>query len=129
MDLDSDGIDELVITDGLNIYDLYTIIQDEEVGPLRLINAMERIEYFLLDDGRIYCMSSGSASVSYYTFYQLERRELRLLEGYMMDYETSPDAPWYYFNGVERGVPCPTETAVAAIDPVVFAHMPFTSFE
>lgn len=129
LDLDSNGIDELIITDGTNIYDLYTIIQDEEVGPLRLIDAMERIEYFLLDDGRIYCMGSGSASVSYYTFYQLEGRELSVLEGYMTDYETNPDAPWYYYNGVEKGGSCSRETAASAIDPVQFAHIPFTPFE
>jgi len=136
MDLDNNGIQELIVTDGTNIYDLYTIIQDEEVGPLRLIDAMERIQYFLLDDGRIYCLGSGSASVSYYTFYQLEGRELKLLEGYMLDLETNPmlsntdpENPWYYYDGTEQGEPCPRETAVAAIDPVVFAHIPFTSFE
>ena len=135
-DLDQNGIQELIITDGTNIYDLYTVIEDEEVGPLRLIDAMERIEYFLLDDGRIYSMGSGSASVSYYTFYQLEGRELELLEGYMLDLETNPmlsntdpENPWYFYDGMEQGDPCPRETAVAAIDPVVFAHIPFTSFE
>lgn len=129
MDLDNNGIQELIITDGTNIYDLYTIIQDEEVGPLRLIDAMERIQYFLTTDGRIYRMGSGSASVSYYTLYSLEGWNLNLLEGYMMDYETSPESPWYYYDGVEQGDPCPTSVAAAAIDAIRLAEISFTSFE
>jgi len=129
MDLDGNGIDELIITDGNNIYDLYTIIQDETVGPLRLIDATERQQYFMITDGYIYCMGSGSASVSYYTLYSLEGSNLKLLEGYMMDYETNPDDPWFYYDGIEQGEPCPREIAVAAIDPIQFAHISFTSFE
>lgn len=129
MDLDDNGIQELIITDGTNIYDLYTIIQDEEVGPLRLIDAMERIQYFLTTDGRIYCLGSGSASVSYYTLYNLEGWNLNLLEGYMMDYETSPENPWFYYDGVDQGDPCPTSVAAAVTDAIRFAEIPFTSFE
>lgn len=129
MDLDDNGIQELIITDGTNIYDLYTIIQDEEVGPLRLVDAMERIEYFLTTDGWIYSLGSGSASISYYTLYALEGRNLNLLEGYMMDYETDPQNPWYYYDGVDQGAPCPSSVAAAATDAIHFAHIPFTSFE
>lgn len=128
MDLDGNGIQELIITDGTNIYDLYTIIQDEETGPLRLVDAMERIEYFLTTDGWIYCMGSGSASVSYYTLYALEGRNLNLLEGYMMDYETNPENPWYYYDGVEQGEPCPSSVAGAATDAIHIADIPFTPF-
>lgn len=127
MDLDGNGIQELIITDGTNIYDLYTIIQDEITGPLRIIDAMERIEYFLTTDGLIYNLGSGSASVSYYMLYQLNGSQLELQEGYMMDYETNPSSPWYYYDGVERGDPCPH--AAAATDAIQFAHIPFTSFE
>ena len=77
-DLDGNGIQELIITDGLNIYDLYTIIQDEEVGPLHLVSAMERIQYYLTSDGWIYNLGSGGAAVSYHTLYSLEGRELKL---------------------------------------------------
>lgn len=128
-DLDGNGIDELIITDGLNIYDLYTIIQDEEVGPLHLISAMERIQYYLTSDGWIYNLGSGGAAVSYYTLYSLDGRELKLLEGYMMDADTDPNNPWFYYDGENRLGPCPTAEAAAATDAIVFQEIPFTPFQ
>lgn len=128
-DLDGNGIDELIITDGLNIYDLYTIIQDEEVGPLHLISAMERIQYYITSDGWIYNLGSGGAAVSYHTLYSLDGRELKLLEGYMMDADTNPNNPWFYYDGENRLGPCPTAEAAAATDAIVFQEIPFTPFQ
>ena len=128
-DLDGNGIDELIITDGTNIYDLYTIIQDEEIGPLHLISAMERIQYYLTSDGWIYNLGSGGAAVSYYTLYSLDGRELKLLEGYMMDADTDPNNPWFYYDGENRLGPCPTAEAAAATDAIVFQEIPFTPFQ
>ena len=128
-DLDGNGIQELIITDGLNIYDLYTIIQDEEVGPLHLASAMERIQYYLTSDGWIYNLGSGGAAVSYHTLYSLEGRELKLLEGYMMDADTNPNNPWFYYDGENRLGPCPTAEAAAAMDAIVFQEIPFTPFQ
>ena len=128
-DLDGNGIEELIITDGLNIYDLYTIIQDEEVIPLHLASAMERIQYYLTTDGWIYNLGSGGAAVSYHTLYSLEGRELKLLEGYMMDADTDPNNPWFYYDGQNRLGACPTAEAAAAMDSYVFAEIPFTPFQ
>ena len=128
-DLDGNGIDELIITDGLNIYDLYTIIQDEEEGPLHLVSAMERIQYYLTTDGWIYNMGSGGAAVSYHTLYALEGRELKLLEGYMMDANTDPNNPWFYYDGENQLGKCPTAEAAEAMDSIVFAEIPFTPFQ
>lgn len=128
-DLDGNGIDELIITDGLNIYDLYTVIQDEEEGPLHLVSAMERIQYYLTTDGWIYNLGSGGAAVSYHALYSLEGRELKLLEGYMMDADTDPNNPWFYYDGQNRLGACPTAEAAAAMDSYVFAEIPFTPFQ
>jgi hypothetical protein len=128
-DLDGNGIQELIITDGLNIYDLYTIIQDEEVGPLHLASAMERIQYYLTSDGWIYNLGSGGAAVSYHTLYSLEGRELKLLDGYMMDADTDPNNPWFYYDGENRLGACPTAEAAAAMDAIVFQEIPFTPFQ
>lgn len=127
MDLDGNGFDELIITDGRNIYDLFTIIQDEIISPLHLASAMERLEYFLTTDGWIYCMGSGGASVSYYTLYSMGERELVLLEGFMFDAYTDPQNPsWFRYDGIEQGEVC--SNAAAAIDSYVLADIPFTSF-
>ena len=128
MDLDGNGIDELIITDGRNIYDLFTIIQDETTGPLHLASGMERLEYFLTTDGLIYCMGSGSASVSYHTLYSISEQELILLEGFMFDANTDPQNPaWFHYDGHEQGDPC--QNAASTIDSYVFVDIPFTSFE
>lgn len=128
MDLDGNGIDELIITDGRNIYDLFTITQDETTGPLHLASAMERLEYFLTTDGLIYCMGSGGASVSYHTLYRMGERELVLLEGFMFDAYTDPQNPsWFRYDGRERGESC--SNATAAIDSYVIADISFTPFE
>lgn len=99
MDLDGNGIQELIITDGSRIFDLYTIIQDEETGPLQLFSAMERLEYHLLQDLNIYCQGSGGAALQYHTLYLLDGRELVVLEGYAYDADRDPNNPWYFYDG------------------------------
>lgn len=129
VDLNGDGNDELIITDGNNIYDLYTIVSDETVGPLRLVDATERQQYFLTTDGYIYAMGSGSAYVGYYSLYTVGQRALVLERGYMMDAEADPNNPWFYYDGVEKGDPCPTAEAAAITDAVHFAEISFIPFE
>lgn len=128
MDLDGNGIDELIINDGRNIYDLFTIIRDEITSPLHLASAMERLEYFLTTDGWIYCRGSGSASVSYHTLYSMGEQDLILLEGFIFDANTDPQNPgWFCYDGYERGDPCPN--AASTIDSYVFADISFMPFE
>lgn len=129
IDLNGDGNAELVITDGNNIYDLYTVISDEEVGPLRLVDATERKQYFLTTDGYIYEMGSGSAFVGYYSLYTLGQRSLVLERGYMMDAEGNPNNPWFYYDGVNKGDPCPTSEAAAITDAIRFEEISFIPFE
>ena len=106
MDLDGNGIQELIITDGSRIFDLYTIVQDEVIAPLQLFSAMERKEYHLLKDLNIYCEGSGGAALQYHTLYQLEGRNLVVLEGYAYDADTDPDNPWYFYDGETVGDSC-----------------------
>lgn len=129
IDLNGDGNAELIITDGNNIYDLYTVISDEEVGPLRLVDATERKQYFLTTDGYIYEMGSGSAFVGYYSLYTLGQRSLVLERGYMMDAEGNPNNPWFYYDGINKGDPCPTSEAAAITDAIRFEEISFIPFE
>lgn len=128
-DLNGDGNDELIITDGNNIYDLYTIVSDETVGPLRLIDATERQQYFMTTDGHIYAMGSGGAMLSYHTLYTLGQRDLVLQKGYVMDANENAKNPWFYYDGANKGDPCPTAEAAAAIDAIRFAEISFIPFE
>lgn len=124
MDLNGDSVKELIITDGSNIFDLYTIIQDEETGPLHLISAMERQTYYLVKDMRIYCMGSGSAAVQYHTLYTLDETELTLLEGYMYDTDT-----WYFYDGDEQGEPCGSFDPLPIINDYMNLGIQNTKFE
>ncbi len=128
MDLDSNGIQELIITDGTNIYDLYTIIQDEETGPLRLVDAMERIEYFLTEDNMIYCSGSGGAGMHVYSLSSLKEDHLNMMTGFMYAPDTDPENPWFWYDGENQGDPCGWD-AQPIIDNWKIIHIPFTSFE
>ena len=128
MDLDNNGIQELIITDGTNIYDLYTIIQDEETGPLRLVDAMERIEYFLTEDSMIYRSASGGAGMHVYSLSSLEEQNLRMMTGFMYAPDTDAENPWFWYDGEDQGDPCGFD-AQPIIDNWKTVRIPFVSFE
>lgn len=128
IDLNGDGNGELIITDGTDIYDLYTIVSDEEVGPLRLIEATERNRYFLTTDGYIYNMASGSAMLSYYYLFNVGQRQLELVKGYQFDASVNPDNPWSYYDGKSEAVLISTEDAAAAMDAIHFEEIAFIPF-
>ena len=124
-DLNGDGNDELIITDGTNIYDLYTVSNGEVI---HLASAMERKEYFLTTDGYIYEIGSGSYAVGYYSLYTLGQQNLVLERGFMMDAEADPGNPWFYYDGVDKGDPCPTSEAAAIMDAIHFSEISFIPF-
>ena len=128
IDLNGDGNDELIITDGTNIYDMYTIVSDETVGPLRLIDATERSQYFLTTDGYIYNMASGSAMLSYYYLFNVGQRELEFEKAYKFDASVDPSNPWSYYDGTGEAYFCSTEEAAAAMDAIHFADIAFIPF-
>ena len=129
IDLNGDGNDELIITDGKNIYDLYTIVSDKTVGAFRVINATERSQYFLTKDGYIYSMGSGSALVSYHSLYSLGQRELVFQKGYVMDADADSNNPWFYYDGENKTGTCPTSEAASAIDAIYFEEISFIPFQ
>ena len=129
MDLDGNGIEELIITDGSDIFDLYTIIQDEETGPLHLVSAMERITYDLLKDLKIYCAGSGGAARQYHTLYELQGSALVVLEGYAFDADTDPNNPWYFFDGETVGDSCGSfdpQTVINNYIPIAISKIPIS---
>jgi len=130
IDLDGNGVNELIITDGNYIYDLYTIVDDEEYGPLRLLTGSERITYNLMEYNRIFCWGSSGAAVSHYTFSVLEGRELRIQEGYLYDADTDPENPWFFYDGEHLPQPCGDFDAEAVVNGgYMYVEIPFTSFE
>lgn len=130
MDLNGDGSDELIITDGMNIYDMYTIVNDEEVGPLRLIDATERNQFYLTTDGQIYNIASGSAMLSYYYLFDIGQKELVFDKGLKFDASVDPNNPWsYYEESMDKAVDCTAEDARVIMDAIHFEDIPYIPFE
>lgn len=129
IDLNGDGNDELIITDGTNIYDMYTIVNDEEVGTLRLIDATERNQFYLTIDGQIYNIASGSAMLSYYYLFDIGQKELVFDKGLKFDASVDPNNPWsFYEESMDTAVSCTTEDARVILDAIHFADMSYIPF-
>lgn len=85
MDLDGNGVDELLITDGELIYDLFTLMEDG--GPGHILSAGERLRYFLCDDNVIGYRGSSGAANSVLEFYQL-KNGMDLIPDIILVYDT-----------------------------------------
>ena len=101
IDLDGNGVSELIITaaadswgnaDGF-VYDIYTYTDGE---ILQLVNSAERNRYYLCSDNLILNESSGGASYSEYTLYQVIETSLSMVESLVYDGFTDADNPWFY---------------------------------
>lgn len=92
IDLDQDGLEELLITDGNVIYDLYTVSEESAV---HILSGWERNSYFLTTGNCIGNMASASAAVSYYRYYDLRSAQLVCVKSFTFDSERDADSPWF----------------------------------
>ncbi len=104
------GEEELIITDGQRILDLYTVT-DGEVRHVR--SGTERINYYLVEDNWIFCRASAGAALTYFTLYQMmhpnvsEENGLVVREAYVYFYTNDPQNSWFYSpDGGNLGEPC-----------------------
>lgn len=93
MDLDEDGEEELLITDGNVIYSLYSLTPSGET--VCFITGMERDAYYLSDNGIIANVGSGGAAISYYIFYSFSNDTLDVIQQLTYDAYTDPENPWF----------------------------------
>jgi len=91
-DLDGDGEDELIITDGGTLYGVYTL---ENGKAKSILCSWERCRYYLCGDGYLYSEGSGGAAVTYYEFIRLEDGRMFTVESLMTDYSSDPESPWF----------------------------------
>lgn len=127
IDLNGDGCAELIITDGANIFDLYTVIHDETDGALRLVDATERNQYYMTKDNVIYRKGSGSAAVTYHSFYTVGERSLVLQKAYKYD-GSDPNNPWFSsIDEIEWGY-CLGIDPQSTIDSYEIVEIPFVPF-
>lgn len=127
MDLNGDGSAELIITDGANIFDLYTVVHDETDGALRLVDATERNQYYMTKGDVIYRKGSGGAALTYHSFYKVGERGLILQKAYMYD-GSDPNNPWFSsIDEIEWGY-CLGIDPQSTIDSYEILEIPFVPF-
>jgi hypothetical protein len=99
MDLNEDGIDELLITDGKLIYDLYILMEDGSAG--HIISAGERARYYLCEGNIIGYRGSGGAANTVMEFF-------RVLPSGDFQYELKlefDDGTWYTYKEYGKETP------------------------
>jgi len=96
IDLDDNGVQEMIVTDGNVIYDLYTCSDGDYV---HLISGAERNSYTLTADYMIANVASGGAGNTIYRFYLYFGTNLIPVEMIVCDASRDPQNPW--FRGID----------------------------
>ena len=101
MDIDGDGIEELLIGSvnkdadpytGM-FFDLYTMIDGQRT---LVVSSEERNRYYLCEDHTIAYEGSGSAWNSDYKYYDFVSGKLQFKENVFYDAYDHPENPWFY---------------------------------
>lgn len=131
MDINGDGIDELVIGNaGDNPYtgmffDMYTIVEGQRV---LVASNGERDRYYVCEDYTIANEGSGGASNSVWNYYEFVSGQLELKEGVFFDAYTHPENPWFYTTTStveDYSTPVSEEEARTFIDKYTYMNIPY----
>ena len=95
-DIDGNDVQEMIITDGNVIYDLYTISDGECV---HILSGAERDSFTLTANNAIVNVSSGGAGYTIYRMYLYYGENLIPMEMIVCDAARDPAAPW--FRGID----------------------------
>jgi len=95
-DLDGNGTEEMIVTDGNVIFDLYTSIEGEYV---HILSGAERDSFTLTPNNEIVNVSSGGAGYTVYRMYLFYGTNLIPMEMIVCDASRDPAAPW--FRGID----------------------------
>ena len=108
-DLDGNGIDEMIVTDGMVIYDLYTCYDGEYV---HILSGAERNSYSLTADGRLVNVASSGAGNTVYRFSLYFETHLIPIELIVCDASRDASAPWFRgINDAEQVQPITEQEA------------------
>lgn len=99
MDLNNDGIEELLLGDSgvwsSTIYDIFTMENDKLV---HVLSGGERDRYYLTNKGTCVLANESSvgAALSYYEYYNYSNSNLELIEAVIYDGWKDEEEPWFY---------------------------------
>lgn len=96
IDLDGNGYEELIVSDGELIYDLYTRQND---GVISLLSSGERIRYYLCENNVIAYEGSSGAASSIYSYSVVDGGELDCIELVNYNAEVDAENPWFHQAG------------------------------
>ncbi len=123
MDLDGNGNQELLITDGSIVYNVYTLTDE---GVSLVLTGWERSSYRLCNDNILYQQGSGGAALSYDTFYRLVNGVLVVDDAVIFDADTDPESPWFRSaDGETPTDPISEDQAQAIINSYTPVEIPF----
>lgn len=91
LDIDGNGTEELIISDGNVIFDLYSFENGESV---HVISGGERNSYTLCEGNFISNIASGGAANTVYTFYELHGTDFIWYEKVIYD-GSDEEGPWF----------------------------------
>ena len=129
IDLNSDGSDELIITDGTNIFDIYTVIHDEEDCAMRFaLDATERNVYYLADGNKIYNRASSGAAYTQHNLFYVGERSLARIQSVVFNATDDPGNPWFESYGEDKLVSIKEDEAREIIDSIAPVGIPFVPF-
>ncbi len=130
MDMDGDGIDELLITDGDVIFDFYTY---RDGDWKQLFTGWERNFYRLGENNVIIHVGARSAASTLYTYSQLRDGALEVLACYSFDAARDEMAPWYRGDTESDHAVAISEedfdAAIHAYHPVEIPFVPLSSLQ
>ena len=115
LDLDSDGVSELLIGSddgqyGSYIYDMFTLVNGI---PQRVLASSDRVRYQLAEDNLILYEGSGGAAYQFCSLYEFRDADIRLFAGIVMlddyCYEIFGDSISDYMNATEKEIPITRE--------------------
>lgn len=123
MDVDEDGSQELLMTDGDLIYDMFSLSPEGE--EILWVTSMDRIQYRLCLDNLISCVGSSSAARSYYTYYRFSNNTLDKIIEVTYDGERDRDNPWFLGDQMQPLTSLEADKIVSEDHP--YRYLPYTT--
>lgn len=124
IDLDGNGVEELIVTNGNVIYDLFTLLKDGSL--FHLLSGADRGEYTLCENNYIAYVGFDSADWTRYYFYRVKGASLVLEQALEYNTHQGPDNPWFRSEG-DNLAPVSEADFQKTIDSYGKAALEFTS--
>lgn len=122
MDLSGNQTEELLITNGQEIYSFYSLSPEGEA--VCWFTSMDRSAYYLSKGSMIVHVGSGSAATTYYEFCQFRGIRLDKIFSITFDPDKDPKTPWFHGDHEEKMWPITEDDANTTIEAYPHLYIP-----